>query len=169
MIRALTACLVCLTCIITGCQTTKQTELNDFVSDGCTLVPRQAPEVLNLSEDHCYIHDFRYWRGGTRKERLEADRELRDSVRNSGKPLLAEATFLTVRVAGAPWFPTPWRWGFGWKGYHKPYGELTEEERKMVRAKTAVPQSDLNLEKLRRNARLDRENPADPSAASRSR
>ena len=87
-----------------------------FKSDGCTLSP--AFNFLHC----CEVHDRKYWRGGTREQRREADIAFRDCIRAAGRPVLAEIYFRAVRVAASPISPVPWRWGFGWpwpKGYEK--------------------------------------------------
>ena len=66
-------------------------------------------------EGCCAAHDAEYWRGGTRIERLRADRVLRICVRRRGRPLLAWIMFLAVRVGGHPLLPLPWRWGYGFQ------------------------------------------------------
>ena len=73
----------------------------------------------------CVTHDLAYWRGGSCRERLEADRVLRSCISDAGHPVLARIYFLGVRVGGAPALRTPWRWGFGWPygvGYSEPCG-----------------------------------------------
>ena len=36
----------------------------------------------------CIAHDWAYYKGGTREERLKADRELYNAVKNTGHPIL---------------------------------------------------------------------------------
>jgi len=111
-----------------ACSTTRPSraamaDIEPFRSDGCSCIPdgpRLDPDRWRSS---CEDHDRSYWKGGSRRERLVADRILRDSVRESGNPCAAEIIFVGVRFGGSPWFPTPWRWGFGhpWpRGYQKP-------------------------------------------------
>lgn len=80
--------------------------------DGCTL----APDLDYI--DCCNKHDQLYWQGGTQQQRHEADRELRQCIAEHGHHMLASYYYLGVRVGGAPWWPTPWRWGFGWPYFH---------------------------------------------------
>ncbi len=82
-----------------------------FRTDGCTLWPDGSWRAC------CVEHDLVYWCGGSRAERREADRRLGRcaAARVSGwrgsvlGGLLQAGTF----AGGAPWLPTPWRWGFG--------------------------------------------------------
>ncbi len=107
-------------------------ELKEFRFDGCTLFFEGTPSNPCLWNDDCREHDVAYWKGGTRAERKEADRKLREAIRDKGKPLVASLMYVGVRVGGSPWLPTPWRWGFGWKGFPYGYRELSEEELRMV-------------------------------------
>lgn len=89
-----------------------------FATDGCSMFPDRAPGGGADWCDCCLQHDLAYWRGGTRQERLAADRALAACVRDtSGSALLAALMEGGVRVGGSPYLPTPFRWGFGW-----PYG-----------------------------------------------
>jgi hypothetical protein len=84
---------------------------NPLPGDGCTGFPD-----LDYREC-CDRHDREYWCGGTREQRRRSDRALAECVRQRGHALLPGLVYLGVRIGGAPWWPTPWRWGFGW-----PYG-----------------------------------------------
>lgn len=99
---------------------------------GCAMpLPRDAPEPppetrkidgCSFAPDFdfaacCDAHDEVYWRGGSCEQRLAADRALRACIAASGRPILAKVYYSAVRLGGAPWWPLPWRWGFGW-----PYG-----------------------------------------------
>jgi len=39
-----------------------------------------------------------------------------------------------VRVGGSPYYPTPYRWGYGWP-YARGYKALSDEEKAQVRTK----------------------------------
>lgn len=84
-----------------------------FTTDGCSCSPDGTWAAC------CVEHDIAYWCGGSRAERLEADRRLRQcivSVRHSDT--IAALAFGFVRVGGVPWLPSPWRWGYGTSGIH---------------------------------------------------
>lgn len=107
-------------------------ELNDFWSDGCTLFPDGTLKDRKLWCDCCFNHDIAYWRGGTEKERSEADKALRACVlARTGNNTLAETMYSGVRLGGSPAFPTWYRWGYGWK-YGRGYAPLTEDERRQI-------------------------------------
>ncbi len=90
-----------------------------FTTDGCSggmsafwrLIFRCAPPW----EDLCIAHDKAYWKGGSRHERLKADRELLIGVIESGYPLIGFLMYYSVRFGGHPILPLPWRWSYGWK------------------------------------------------------
>jgi hypothetical protein len=79
-----------------------------FKSDGCSCFP-DGDWV-----ECCIKHDLVYWRGGTRKERLNADGELKKCVSDKGYPITAFFMYYGVRAGGVWWLPTSFRWGFGW-------------------------------------------------------
>jgi len=79
-----------------------------FTSDHCTFV-REFDQATC-----CVEHDWRYWQGGTRKQRAEADRLFRECLKET-KHNHAWLRWFGVRVMGAGFLPTSWRWGYGWK------------------------------------------------------
>lgn len=58
----------------------------------------------------CVTHDAAYWCGGSYADRKRADAELARCV--GGR--LGSLMYAGVRVGGASWLPTPFRWGYGW-------------------------------------------------------
>lgn len=111
--------------------------LHDFRSDGCTLFPDGSIRDRQKWCDCCFIHDIAYWRGGTEKERKQADLALKDCVRErTGSRLIASLIFMGVRAGGHPVFPTWYRWGFGWK-YGRGYTPLSDRDRTMAEKKLA--------------------------------
>ncbi|MDC0566569.1 hypothetical protein OAP01_00935 [Akkermansiaceae bacterium] len=77
-------------------------------------------------------------RGGTWKERRDADRKLRDGIRCKGKPVIAQLAYVGVRVGGTPWLPTPWRWGFGWHEFPRGYRPVSLDEWLMIKKITPL-------------------------------
>ena len=45
---------------------------------------------------------------------------------------LANILYIGVRFGGGPYFPTWYRWGYGWN-YRRSYASLTKEEKEMVK------------------------------------
>ena len=73
----------------------------------------------------CDANDRLYVKGGTHLERREADISLYECVRKNGHPFWAALMWVGVRFGGAPFWPTPYRWGFGCK-YTGRYGQVEE-------------------------------------------
>ena len=107
-------------------------QLADFTSDGCSLFINGTFEDPELWKECCHKHDLAYWRGGTEEERNQADLAFKECVlKKTGNAELAEIMYQAVRVGGSPYFPTWYRWGYGWpvgRGYQK----LSEQELSLV-------------------------------------
>ncbi len=101
--------------------------LKPFTSDGCSAFPDGTLSHNTLWLSCCEKHDFDYWKGGSYLERLTSDNELQMCVAKVGEPEIAALMLAGVRVGGAPYFPTSFRWGYGWS-YPKLYGKLNTEE-----------------------------------------
>ena len=88
-----------------------------YPDDGCTCFPESR------FDDCCRAHDRIYYQGGTKEDRLKADHELRQCIRNKGYSIMDDVLYFSVRIGGVPWVPTPWRWGFGYpyKEGHRGY------------------------------------------------
>jgi len=102
-------------------------EIKPFKSDGCSSFPDGIFEQNKLWLSCCTAHDYDYWKGGTYTERVESDKALKDCVAKVGEPEVALLMLAGVRVGGTPFFPTTFRWGYGWS-YPRFYGPLTEDE-----------------------------------------
>lgn len=105
--------------------------LKPFSSDGCSAFPDGTFEQNQLWLRCCTAHDYAYWQGGTYQQRVEADKALRRCVAAVGEEEIALLMLAGVRVGGSPFFPTSFRWGYGWS-YPRFYGELSEEELEQV-------------------------------------
>jgi len=103
-----------------------------FKSDGCTLFPDGTIMNNNLWQKCCIKHDFLYWRGGSKEDKKTADGELRNCIiKKTGSIVLAEIMYLGVKICGSAFFPTWYRWGYGWP-YGRGYNLLIEEEEKLI-------------------------------------
>ena len=109
----------------------KEAILEDFSSDNCSSFPNGTFSQKDLWKDCCIIHDISYWMGGTKEERKRADKELGQCVGSKGRKLLSIIMPIGVQIGGSPFFPTPWRWGYGWQN-RKGYQELNEDEKEVV-------------------------------------
>lgn len=113
----------------TGCATRAQPR--PFTSDGCSDFPNGTPTHRTLWLACCTEHDKTYWQGGTYAERRHADQVLRQCVTRVGQPEVAAIMLAGARVGGSPYWPTRFRWGYGWP-WPRGYRALTSEERAQV-------------------------------------
>ena len=106
-------------------------DIKPFTSDGCSIFPDGTIEQKELWLSCCTAHDYAYWEGGTNNQRIMADEQLHQCVVNVGEANIATLMLSGVKVGGSPYFPTPFRWGYGWS-YLRGYKPLTESEKKQV-------------------------------------
>ena len=112
-------------------------KLSDFTSDGCSLFIDGTFEDPDLWKECCLKHDIAYWQGGTEEEREAADIAFRECVKKkTGNSELAEVMYQAVRKGGDPYFPTWYRWGYGWP-IGRGYRALTVAEKDLVKIKLA--------------------------------
>lgn len=106
-----------------------------FVTDGCSAFPDGDWAQC------CLDHDVAYGCGGTADERKRADARLSRCVTSSGHSVLGPFMYVGVRIGGVPWWPVPWRWGFGWN-YGRGYdSRSTREDTKPAPALPSEPDS----------------------------
>jgi len=113
--------------------TAESETLKPFSTDGCSMFPDGTLKYQELWLTCCIEHDKAYWRGGTYEERKVADKALQKCVASVGVPKIAALMLAGVRVGGSPYWPTPFRWGYGWSE-SRGYKALTEEELAAVQA-----------------------------------
>lgn len=106
-------------------------ELQPFVSDGCSAFPDGTTGKKDLWRSCCVAHDLAYWQGGTRSERMAADKELQACVAEVGAPKVAALMKIGVWFGGTPYLPFRFRWGFGWP-YSRGYKALSRSEQLQV-------------------------------------
>lgn len=97
-----------------------QIALADFATDGCSMFPDGTSEQPKLWCQCCVEHDKAYWAGGTQEARRNADILLKQCVLALGQAKTAEIIFIGVRIGGSAYWPTPFRWSYGWpytRGY----------------------------------------------------
>lgn len=105
--------------------------IKPFTTDGCSVFPDGTFEQKELWLSCCTVHDYAYWQGGTKKGRLAADEQLQQCVAKVGEPQIAKLMLMGVRAGGSPYFPTSFRWGYGWS-YPRFYKPLTTEEKRQI-------------------------------------
>ena len=101
--------------------------IKPFTSDGCSSFPNGTLLQEELWLSCCTEHDKAYWQGGSYQQRLDADIELKRCVSAVGKPVIAELMLSGVRVGGSPYWPTNFRWGYG---YSYPHGYTSTPDNK---------------------------------------
>lgn len=106
-------------------------KLQPFTSDGCSAFPDGIAFSQVRWKKCCTAHDFAYWQGGTYEQRLSADQELQHCVQSIGKSKIAKLMLAGVRVGGSPYWPTSFRWGYGWK-YPRLYKALSQQEQDLI-------------------------------------
>ena len=106
--------------------------LKPFTSDGCSLFPDGTYAQQSLWMECCIRHDIAYWQGGTQAQRLAADQALEACVSQVGEPEIARLMLAGVRIGGSPYFPTWYRWGYGWP-YQRGYAALSEQEKQQIK------------------------------------
>ncbi len=106
-------------------------QLKPFTTDGCSMFPDGTYQQQSLWMECCIRHDIAYWQGGTEAQRLAADEALEACVSQVGEPKIAKLMLAGVRMGGSPYFPTSYRWGYGWS-YRRGYEPLSDIEKKQV-------------------------------------
>lgn len=107
--------------------------LKPFYTDGCSVFPDGTWQDGDLWRDCCLKHDYDYWKGGTEEERESSDKALKQCVAKLGEDTVAKLMLAGVRAGGSPYFPTSYRWGYGWP-LGRGYKALTEQELQQVEA-----------------------------------
>jgi hypothetical protein len=85
----------------------------DGCSGGMSAFYRNVLGKRPIWEACCDTHDKAYERGGTFTRKAIADALLRDCVVSTGHVVEGWIMWGAVQVAGQPFFPSGWRWGFG--------------------------------------------------------
>ncbi len=131
MTRFIEACFVTgalALCLIGGAASVEASELRPFTSDGCSSFPDGPPSEPDKWRNCCFEHDKTYWLGGTSDERSAADNALKTCIAQVENKALAEIMWAGVRAGGSPYWPTSFRWAYGWP-YTRGYQAITDEER----------------------------------------
>lgn len=105
--------------------------LKPFSSDGCSLFPDGNWQHQTLWQSCCLKHDYDYWKGGTEAQRQSSDKALKQCVIELGEAEIAELMLTGVRAGGGPYWPTPYRWGYGWP-MGRGYKALSSAEQQQV-------------------------------------
>ncbi|MCK5726020.1 MAG: hypothetical protein KAH22_04230 [Thiotrichaceae bacterium] len=106
-------------------------KLKPYTSDGCSSFPDGTISQRSLWADCCFAHDIAYWQGGTKQQKTTVDENLAKCVSKTGSPHIAKLMLNGVKVGGSAYFPTSFRWGYGWH-YPRTYQPLSSEEKQMI-------------------------------------
>jgi len=124
----------CLLICLTFSLLIRADDIKPFTSDGCSVFPEGTFEQKELWLTCCTAHDLDYWMGGTYEQRKQSDFRLKQCVENVGEPIIAKAMLAGVRVGGSPYWPSSFRWGYGWP-YPRGYKALSQDELELIRQK----------------------------------
>ena len=119
-------------CLIAVSTASLAGDLSPFTTDGCSFFPDGTLMKENAWQGCCIEHDRAYWKGGSFQDRVLADLTLKKCVSDLGEPQVAEIMLQGVRTGGSPYWPTRFRWGYGWP-YPRGYRELSVEELRQVK------------------------------------
>lgn len=117
-------------------------QIKPFTSDGCSFFPEGTNSEKQLWLKCCIIHDYKYWMGGTKKEREFADKELKSCVKNLNYDTIAKMMYIGTRIGGHPDIDASFSWGYGWK-YKRGYKALSKVEIKELNKKGPKKGEDL--------------------------
>lgn len=117
--------------LLLSMQSASAAKLKPFKSDGCSAFPDGTLAEKDLWQKCCYQHDLAYWQGGNSTQRKQADLALKHCVIQAGEPTVANLMLAGVRVGGSPYWPTQFRWAYGWP-YLRGYKEITPTEQKQI-------------------------------------
>lgn len=109
--------------------------LIDFKSDGCSAFPNG--HLLSSKSEWlhcCFVHDLSYWYGGSRDQKIYADKELNECVSEVTTQTQGELMEIGVEVGGSPQSGLPWRWGYGWN-IEVPYMEIDGDKVEKMKKK----------------------------------
>lgn len=93
-----------------------------FTTDWCSSFPDGTIFNPDVWRECCVNHDKEYWKGWTKIEKNIADQILWKCVSSKGYPILWFLMKYWVKIWGSAYFPTSFRWWYGWsqfKGYEK--------------------------------------------------
>ena len=106
--------------------------LNSFSTDFCTNYAEGTKEEPDLWKHCCLMHDLYFWAGGTKDDRLDADRELKTCIEATGASQIARLVYLAVRAGSYSPIKYPdKKWNNGWVD-RKEFDPLSSEELEMI-------------------------------------
>ena len=133
MIKTLLFCGL-LSLLAVSCKRYTENDLEGFTSDKCSMYPEGTDDEPNLWCDCCYHHAIAYWRGVTWSERRIADIKLKTCIQEKAGFWRGMKVYIGVRLGGFPFWPTSFRWGYGWPEY-RGYRKIKAHEQDYIETK----------------------------------
>ena len=135
--------------------------LKPFTTDGCSLWIDGTPEKPNLWRHCCVAHDLAYWQGGSESQRKAADQAIEACVTQAQGAGMGQYIYTNVRWGGSPFWPSYYRWGYGWDYWYglKPRGYKTPSAEEQAQIDALLPAAQALIAE---DARL---HPAQPAAS----
>jgi hypothetical protein len=107
-------------------------KLKPFVTDFCTNYPEGTKEEPDLWKHCCLIHDLYFWAGGSKEDRTNADKELKECIEATGATQIARLVYLAVRAGSYSPIKYPdKKWSNGWTD-RQDFGPLSFEELQFI-------------------------------------
>ncbi len=114
--------------------------LKNFTTDYCSEWPDGKLTDPKQWAECCFAHDMSYWLGGSKDDRVAADKQLKQCVKEASDSLNGFLMYLGVRMGGRPG-NAAYAWGYGWTK-DREYFELLPDE--IDNAKVLLEQSEHN-------------------------
>lgn len=90
-------------------------KLSPLKTDYCTNYPEGTRETPDLWKHCCLMHDMYFWAGGNKKDRDNADHELRSCIKATGAIAQSRLMYLAVRLGSySPLKYPKKKWNHGW-------------------------------------------------------
>ena len=121
--------------------------LRSFTTDYCSEWPDGKLTDPTQWAACCFTHDISYWLGGSKDDRVAADKKLKQCVRDSSDSFNGFLMYIGVRMGGKPGNAS-YAWGYGWTR-DRDYFELHPQD--ALRAKELLEKSDLNKNEKEKN------------------
>jgi hypothetical protein len=119
----------------------------------------------------CFVHDFRFWSGGSRDDRRKADKQLRQCLMdvtngNLYDRIVADIGYLLMVLERIPGEVIPDGWGRGWPNTpRRKYDPLTPEQESAVAAEKRRHCRQLTLDAATRRYRVNETQELNPVPA----
>lgn len=114
--------------------------LKNFTTDYCSEWPDGKLTDPKQWAECCFVHDMSYWLGGSKDDRIAADKQLKQCVKEASDSFNGFLMYIGVRMGGRPGNAS-YAWGYGWTK-DREYFELNPVE--IEKAQVLLEQSEHN-------------------------